>query len=140
MNRPRNPAAAYAAVSLETGVPTADPHRLVLMLFEGALVSVAAARNHMQQKNIAEKGMAISKAINIISNGLKASIDFKTGGELADKLGALYDYMTNRLLVANVHNNIAVLDEVFRLLSEIKAGWEEIANDPAVASRNKASA
>ena len=136
----QNPAAAYTVVGLETGVPHADPHKLVLMLFEGALVSVAAARNHMQQQNIAEKGMAVSKAIDILSNGLKASIDAKAGGELADKLGALYDYMTNRLLFANLHNNIAALDEVFGLLSEIKSAWEEIAGDPAVASRNKVAA
>jgi len=140
MKTRRNPAAAYTAIGLETGVPDADPHKLVLMLFEGALVSVAAARNHMQQKHIAEKGMAVSKAIDIISNGLKASIDAKAGGELAEKLDALYDYMVNRLLFANLNNNVAALDEVFGLLSEIKSAWEEIANDPAVASRNKAAA
>lgn len=136
----RNPTAAYTAIGLETGVPNADPHKLVLMLFEGALVSVAGARNHMQQQNIAEKGMAVSKAIDIIANGLKASVDAKAGGDLAEKLGALYDYMANRLLYANLHNNVAALDEVFGLLSEIKSAWEEIAGDPAVASRNKVAA
>lgn len=140
MKTRKNPTAAYTAIGLETGVPNADPHRLVLMLFEGALVSVGAARNHMQQHNIAEKGMAVSKAIDIIANGLKASVDAKAGGDLAEKLGALYDYMANRLLYANLHNNVAALDEVFGLLSEIKSAWEEIANDPAVASRNKIAA
>lgn len=134
MKTRQNPTAAYTAIGLETGVPGADPHKLVLMLFEGALVSVAAARNHMQQGNIAEKGMAVSKAIDIIGNGLKASIDVKAGGDLADKLGALYDYMANRLLFANAHNSVAALNEVFGLLSEIKSAWEEIAGDPAVAS------
>ncbi|MDP2823775.1 MAG: flagellar export chaperone FliS [Sulfuritalea sp.] len=140
MKRRQNPAAAYTAIGLETGVPSADPHKLVLMLFEGALVSIASAKNHMQLGNTAEKGMAVSKAIDIVSNGLKASIDFEAGGELADKLGALYDYMANRLLFANLHHNVAALDEVFGLLSEIKSAWEEIAGDPAVASRNKVAA
>ena len=140
MKTRRNPAAAYTAIGLETGVPGADPHKLVLMLFEGALVSIATARNNMQQRNIAEKGAAVSQAINIIINGLKASIDAKAGGELADKLDALYDYMANRLLFANLNNNVAALDEVSRLLSEIKSSWEEIANDPAAASRNKVAA
>jgi flagellar protein FliS len=140
MKTRQNPAAAYTAIGLETGVPIADPHKLVLMLFEGALVSIATARNHMQQRNITEKGAAISKSIDIIISGLKASINAEAGGELADKLDALYDYMANRLLFANLNNNVAALDEVSRLLSEIKSSWEEIANDPAAASRNKVAA
>lgn len=121
-----NPAAAYNKVGIETGVQAADPHKLILMLFEGAMMSVSAASLHMERKEIAPKGEAISKAINIITNGLKASLDMNVGGELAVKLDALYDYMLNRLLFANLKNNQAALDEVSHLLAELKSAWEQI--------------
>jgi flagellar protein FliS len=125
-----NPKAAYSKAGVEAGVETADPHKLILMLFEGALLSVASASLHMKRDNgvedVARKGEAISKAINIITNGLKASLDQTAGGELAGKLGALYDYMSSRLLHANVHNQPAILDEVSHLLAELKDAWEQI--------------
>lgn len=127
-----NSAKAYSKVSIETDVHAADPHKLILMLFDGALLAIATATMHMQQKNIPEKGMAISQAINIITNGLKASLDLEAGGELAERLCSLYDYMCTKLLYANLKNNQADLDEVSRLLHEIKGAWEGIANDPAV--------
>ena len=105
-----NPRAAYNKVGIETGIDTADPHKLVLMLFEGAMLAVASASLHMRRKDgaedIARKGEAISKAINIITNGLKASLDQEAGGELAGKLGALYDYMSSRLLYANAQRPV----------------------------------
>ena len=135
-----NSAQTYAKVGMETGVAAADPHRLILMLFDGALMSVAKAEQAMQQSRIADKGRAISHGIDIVTNGLRASLDFSAGDELADRLAALYDYMVVRLLHANLHNDAAALREVSRLLTEIKSAWEEIANDPAVASRNKIAA
>lgn len=129
-----NPKAAYSKAGIETTVETADPHKLVLMLFEGAILAVASASLHMQRKagadDIARKGEAISKAINIITNGLKASLDQEAGGDLAGKLGALYDYMCARLLHANAHDQPAILDEVSHLLAELKGAWEQIGNKP----------
>ena len=135
-----NPAAAYRAAGIEAQVGTASPHQLVLMLFDGALLAVSTASWHMANKDIAHKGQFISQAIEIISNGLKAGLDPKNGGELAGRLDALYDYMCTRLLHANLKNDPAALKEVSRLLTEIKSAWEEIADDPAVASRNKVAA
>jgi flagellar protein FliS len=117
---------AYAQVGLETGVSTADPHKLVLMLFEGALLSIAKASAALDSQDIPGKGMAISKAIEIILNGLKVSLDYEAGGDLAEKLGALYDYMTSRLLYANLHSSRPALDEVAGLLRDIKGAWESI--------------
>lgn len=131
-----DPASAYARVGLETSMHEANPHKLILMLFDGAIFSLASASNHMRTSNVAEKGLAISKAIDIITNGLQASLDFEAGGELAERLGALYEYMTNRLLHANLKNDAAALKEVSGLLSELRGAWEEIANDPAIPSRN----
>lgn len=129
-----NPTAAYNKVGVETGVETADPHKLILMLFEGAMLAVASASLHMTRKNgiddVARKGEAISKAINIITNGLKASIDLNSGGELAGRLSALYDYMGMRLLYANLHDQPAILEEVSHLLAELKGAWELIGNKP----------
>ena len=125
-----NPKAAYAKAGIETGVETADPHKLILMLFEGALLAVASASLHMKRNenaaDVARKGEAISKAINIITNGLKASLDQSAGGELSVRLAALYDYMATRLLYANQHNQPAVLDEVSHLLAELKDAWAQI--------------
>lgn len=133
-------AETYAKVGLETSVAAADPHRLILMLFDGALLAIATAGNALQEGRVADKGRAISRAIDIVSSGLRASLNFSAGDELPNRLAALYDYMAARLVHANLNNDPAALKEVSRLLGEIKSAWEEIANDPAVASRNKIGA
>lgn len=117
---------AYQRIGVETGIESADPHKLILMLFEGAQEALAKARMHMQHNEIAEKGQMISKAIMIIDHGLKASLDMNAGGDLAVKLQALYDYMAYRLLVANIQNNLEIINEVGKLLSELHGAWQEI--------------
>ncbi|MBL0283963.1 MAG: flagellar export chaperone FliS [Zoogloea sp.] len=124
----RRGAAAYSAVGVETGISTADPHKLILMLFEGALLQVGTAVIALEKKDIPAKGSAISKAIEIILNGLKVSLDYEAGGDLAERLGALYDYMTQRLLYANLHNSQPAMEEVIKLLTELKGAWESIGN------------
>lgn len=135
--RQSSPTRAYASVGIETGVMAADPHKLVMMLFDGAIVAVSSAQACMAQERVAEKGEAITKAIAIINDGLKASLNTNAGGELADRLSALYDYMSARLLHANARNDAAVLAEVCGLLKELRTAWEEMARDPAVLSANK---
>lgn len=122
----RAAAAAYSDVSVETGVSTADPHKLILMLFEGALLQIGTATAALENANVPGKGMAISKAIDIITNGLKVSLDYDAGGDLAYRLGALYDYMARRLLYANAENSRPALDEVAKLLTELKDAWAAI--------------
>lgn len=133
----RNALNAYAQISVNGTVAAASPHKLITMLFEGALLSIAAARGHMQRKEIAAKGMAISKAIAIIDEGLRISLDLKAGGDLAEKLDALYEYMSHRLLVANLKNEMETLDEVAGLLNELKDAWIQI--DPKLASAQQSS-
>lgn len=116
----------YAKVGLETGVVAASPHKLILMLFDGALLSIRMATKHMSEGNIAAKSEAISKAITIISGGLKASLDVKKGGEIAARLDALYDYMCQRLFTANIRNQPELLEEVYQLLSELQEAWKQI--------------
>lgn len=126
----RSGANAYATVGVETGVAAASPHKLIVMLFEGAMVAVASAQHHMQSGDIAAKGKAISHAISIIDNGLRASLDKKVGGEIALNLDSLYEYMSSRLLVANLKNQPQTLDEVYQLLKGLKGAWDSIAPAP----------
>lgn len=117
---------SYSKVGVESGALGADPHKLISMLYQGALLAIANAKNAMMRKDVAAKGAAISKAITIIDEGLNGSLDKKVGGELAENLGALYEYMGRRLLIANLKNDAAVLDEVSSLLNELKGAWESI--------------
>jgi flagellar protein FliS len=117
---------AYANVGLETGVLAASPHKLILMLFQGAHVALSSALIHMKNGDVNAKGAAISKAIAIITSGLQASLDVEAGGELAQQLNGLYDYMAHRLLQANLHNDPSRIEEVSRLLGELSGAWEAI--------------
>ena len=120
------PANAYAQLGVESAVRSADAHRLILLLFEGAQNALLLARLQGEQGNVSARGSAISKAIDIIANGLKVSLDLKQGGELAERLAALYDYMVSRLLWASLKNDLPVLDEISGLLEEIHGAWREI--------------
>jgi flagellar protein FliS len=121
-----DPTAAYRKIGLETQLDSASPHKLILMLFDGAQLAISNAQHHMRAGNIAEKGAAISKCIEIISSGLQASLDHESGGDLAARLDALYEYMGRRLLHANLKNDEAALAEVTALLSELNGAWEQI--------------
>ncbi|WLI87967.1 flagellar export chaperone FliS [Massilia sp. R2A-15] len=123
----RSGANAYAKVGVETGVLSASPHKLIAMLFDGALVALSTALVQMKAGNIAAKGQAISKAITIIDEGLRASLDKSAGGGIAVSLDALYEYMGGRLLTANLNNQPELIEEVQRLLGELKQAWDQIA-------------
>lgn len=133
-------AAAYAKVNVETGVTAASPHKLIMMLFDGAMVSIASAIRHMQAGEVPAKGQAISRAISIIENGLRASLDKSAGGEVAENLDALYGYMCNRLLEANLRNQQTYLEEVQQLLKDLRDAWAAIEPKAAEASAPHASA
>jgi flagellar protein FliS len=124
---------AYAKVGLETSVISASPHKLIVMLYDGALAAIKSAASHMAAGNIAEKGAAVSKALDIINNGLRASLDKKAGGEIASNLDALYVYMTERLLTASLQNKTALLDEVQTLLTDLRDAWTQIGEKPVQA-------
>jgi len=128
----RNALDAYTRVEVDVSVATASPHSLILLLFDGAIKAIVKAKFHMEKKEIPAKGVAISKAIAIIDEGLKLSLDVKAGGELAENLSDLYDYMCRRLLHANLKNDIGALDEVGRLLLELRGAWAAIENAPRV--------
>jgi flagellar protein FliS len=117
---------AYQRLDVETGVAAASPQRLVVMLYDGAVKAVYAARTALARGDIAGRGAAISKAIAIVDEGLRPALDPKSGGEIAANLAALYDYIVNRLLYANLKHDEPSLDEAARLLSELKGAWEAL--------------
>lgn len=130
----RNALNTYSQAGVEASIAGASPHQLIAMLYDGAMVAISVGKINMQQGDIAAKGASISKAIAIIDEGLKISLDEQAGGEMASNLKALYEYMVNRLLMANIKNDVEGLDEVARLLGELKGAWDEIGRpQPVVA-------
>ncbi|WP_018078499.1 flagellar export chaperone FliS [Thiobacillus denitrificans] len=123
---PRSAANAYASVGLETGVIAASPHQLIVMLYEGAELAVRMAIKHMADGDMAKKSIAISKASNIILDGLRAALDPQQGSDIALQLDALYDYMNQRLMLAHVNSQTAPLEEVLGLLQELHGAWQQI--------------
>ena len=117
---------SYAHLGVETGVASASPQQLIIMLYDGAIQSLRAAKIGIMNRQPADKGREISKAISIIDEGLRAALDVEAGGEIAQNLMGLYDYMSNRLLLANLKNDIRMLDEVAKLLLELKSAWEAL--------------
>ena len=117
--------AAYARTEVETGIESARPEQLIIMLYDGALKAIYKAKADMMRDDAAAKGSAISKAIAIIEDGLRGALDLRVG-EIATNLDALYEYMSNKLLVANLKNDQAALDEVAKLLGEPKGAWEAL--------------
>ncbi len=115
----------YKQVGVHSAVMDATPHRLVQMLMEGVLEKIALAKGNIGRKEVAKKGENISKAITIVG-GLQASLNKEVGGELSENLSNLYDYMTRRLIIANIRSDARILDEVADLMLEVKAGWDVI--------------
>lgn len=116
----------YRRVKTDAAVATADRHRLIQMLLEGALERIASAKGHLLRGDVARKGELIGKAIGIVA-GLRQSLNHGQGGELAGNLDRLYGYMERRLLQANLGSDSRALDEVASLLGEIKTAWDAIA-------------
>ncbi|MCR5885971.1 flagellar export chaperone FliS [Rhizobacter sp. J219] len=122
---------AYQQVHVTTGVDGASPHRLVQMLFEGLLDSLARARGAMAHGNVAVKGEEIGRAVRIVEEGLKAGLNVEEGGQLARDLHDLYAYVTVRLTYANLRNDEAAIVECVKLIEPIATAWDEIAQKAA---------
>jgi len=136
----RNAANTYAQVGVQTGAMSASPHQLIVMLFDGARAAIARARFLMEDGQIAAKGKAISMAINIIDNGLRAALDHQAGGDIAGDLEALYDYMSRHLMLANLRNDAALLTEVDGLLENLASAWAQIGDTPPAGSQHSSLA
>lgn len=125
MISPRD-ASAYAQVGLESGILAASPHQRISMLFDHYQAAIRMARLQMQACNIPEKGKAITRAINIVSRGLRGSLDLEQGGDIARQLDDLYDFVVRLLLRANLDNDEAALNTAAQLLGPIASAWNAI--------------
>lgn len=120
----RQASALYQQNSV-AGVESADAHQLVGLLLDGAMDRIAQARGHLQHGNVAAKGSCISKAVAIIG-ALRDSLDHAVDPAFSQRLESLYEYVTRRLLYAQLHDNVAALDEAARLLAPVREGWQGI--------------
>ena len=116
---------SYRKVSVESGIAVASPHRIIQMLFSGALERLAQARCAIAQGEQVKKGEAIGKAISIVA-GLNSSLHMEAEGDVANNLNALYDFMLQQMSLANINNDIQAIDDVMDILRMIKEGWEGI--------------
>lgn len=121
---PRNAAKHYQTISAQTSTVGADPHRLVQILMENALEKLSLAKGHIARNNIHDKGINISLASAVIE-ALQTSLDKENGNEIAENLFELYAYMNRTLIEANLNNDINKIDEVIKVLSIIKEGWDK---------------
>lgn len=129
----------YAKLGLETGVIAASPNKLIIMLYDGAILAAKQAMLYMHNQDYQKKGELISKAVLIIEGGLRASLNKNAGGDIALSLDALYVYISKRLMTANLQNQPALIEEVITLLEGLKSAWEAI-EQQQVAKANKTSA
>lgn len=116
---------SYGHVQVNGGVQDASSHRLIGMLFEGLFTRIAQAKGAMQQKDLQNKGQKITEAMNIIV-GLREFLDLEKGGELAQNLDSLYEYVQRGLLDAHLNNDASRLDECRELLMQVSGAWAEI--------------
>ncbi len=116
-------AGRYASAGLEYEVLGAPPERLISLLFRGALTATAQARLHMVHGHTAARGQAISKAIDIVETGLKASVDPERGGDVARHLTAAYELIVHTLLQANLTNDPDKLALAEKLLGDLADAW-----------------
>ena len=117
--------ASYGEVNVQAGTAYADSVQLIQMLFDGLIDSLSAAEGQIERNEIEAKGESISRAIRIVM-GLQGSLDIEKGGEIAANLGDLYDYCNRRLMHANLKNDLEAVQEVKRLISEIREAWSQV--------------
>ncbi|RUO59062.1 flagellar export chaperone FliS [Pseudidiomarina insulisalsae] len=120
-------AAAYGRVNVESEILSASPHRLIALLFEHALRAIRTAEVHMNNGDIKGKAEAITKALDIVSQGLLAAVDREQGQAIAERLAELYEYVCEQLLEANLRNDTVHLQNAEKVLEALSEGWHGIA-------------
>jgi flagellar protein FliS len=122
--------AAYQTVAAHGGVAAADPHRLILMLLDGALERIASARGAIVNGAPEARGRLLHRVVSIIDE-LRASLNLEAGGQIAANMADLYEYSSRQIMRANLEGRAELLDEVSNLLREIRSAWIQIPSRPA---------
>ena len=117
---------AYSAVSLDSQIAGATPHQLIVLLYDGAINAMRRAEIYFQSGNIARRGEMISRAINIIDNGLRAGLNHEVGGQIAADLERLYEYISRSLLEANLNKSGEMLPHLISLMVDMAETWKAI--------------
>ena len=126
---------AYRQVGVQSGLESASPHRLIQMLFDGLLQNLNTAIGALQRGDIELKGQQIGRAVRILEEGLKGGLNPAQGGEIASNLAALYDYCVSRLTLANMRNDLALVEEVVSLIAPVAQSWSEIGPNNGAAAQ-----
>ena len=116
---------AYRKDSLKSDLASADPHRIIQLLMQGALERLALGKGCIERSDWEGKSAALSRAVEII-NELRDALDREVNPELVDNLETLYEYMTVRITEASAAKDTSMIDEVIRLLLQIKGAWDQI--------------
>ena len=136
-----NKSGMYRQVGVSSAVDNASPHRLVTMLYDGLLESLAEARGALIKHDIEAKGRAVGRAVRILEEGLRGGLNSDAGGELAHNLNALYSYISQRLTLANLRNDADALSECYALVEPLRDAWVQIAAAaPAATAVERATA
>ncbi|BCZ51775.1 Flagellar protein FliS [Enterobacter hormaechei] len=117
---------AYSSVSLDSQIAGATPHQLIVLLYDGAINAMRRAEIYFQSGNIARRGEMISRAINIIDNGLRAGLNHEVGGQIAADLERLYEYISRSLLEANLNKSGEMLPHLISLMVDMAETWKAI--------------
>lgn len=126
---------AYRNMGAVTRVEGASPGQLLVLLFENLHVQLSRARMALAENNIAEKGLALGKAVRILDEGLKAALTPNSNDAFTQSLGDLYGYCAKRLTQANFYNDPQPIEEVIRLMDPVADAWKEIAKQQAQTAR-----
>jgi flagellar secretion chaperone FliS len=110
----------------QTNFLSADPLKLVRMCYEGAIGSLKRSRDAYIAHDYEAKGKALVKTLDIIHE-LNVSLDMEKGGDIAKNLRALYLYMTQALIEADLKRDLNVFDAVIHMLEELESAWQELA-------------
>ena len=124
----RNPSALYSQTKARGSVEGADRHQLIGMLLDGLVDRINQARGHILHRDIPAKGVAFSKAIGILTE-LRRSLNHSVEPTLTGRLDALYDYISRRLVHAQINDDLRALDECERLIAPIRQAWQAIRSE-----------
>ena len=120
--------AQYGQIKNDTQTTYASPHQLMLMLFDGAIEAMSFTIGAIENNNFELRSKQNSRSITII-NGMRECLDMETGGELADNLYSLYQYMTKELFKASFKNDVDTIKNIQTMLKDIRGSWEKIPLD-----------
>jgi flagellar protein FliS len=120
-----DPKAVYLQTRATSSIHGASRHKLIALLFDACQENLAVAKGAMERKDVKQKAVAIKKAMDIVVR-LQGSLDLEKGGDVAINLDDLYTFCVNRLALANAVNDVTMIDEVFRIISELNLGWSQI--------------